>query len=681
MPVRLVRYWRCPAHLAFWSVIGLALLLRIGHLDLIAFDQPAAQQLASSAALVNNPTLPLFGETGADGITQPALVTYLYALPLLLSRDPRLAVAWTVILNVCAIALCYSSLRRWFGLRTAVFTILLWAVNPWAILQARTIGPSAFAPVWCALLFYGLVQGLQETHSPGWLLAWLAAGLLVNTSINYWPAILFLSIVCALYWHRVHWPSLVAGAGLGLLLMIPYLYYQSYVNFRDILAILPPDPSVGVVTTRGWQALFGAMRFVSGLDLADLAGSTRVQYLMQRLPLSIIEGATAVVFLVSLPICLAWMIRALARWRERAQAARYIAIVLWMAVILLASASEPVRPGKVDLSLLSPFGFIVLGLALAALFTEVVEKINGSPILVLLARGVTAIALAAICLWPAYSILNLYSYADKTSMVNGYGLPLRFWLQTARFTRPRLAIAAEKTLYLTADSTDGLGVGSSAILGYLLDGSAHIIPLCPDSGRCLMIPIGHSNHILVLQPALETLDLIRQLAGKELAYTTLPDKAYSSHLYLLPAISVTETVALIPQRSLWSIDDGAFFLGYSPPGALPIGQTSYIATYWSFRNPDTSEVLVQHGMATRITDLNDTPSEVRTAFGLDERYWRMDKVLVRWLPVQLPEGGAGDAYRLQIAVFRVEGTIINRTFNENTSEPNLAIELAAVRVE
>lgn len=680
VPVHVVRYWRDPAHLVFWSVIILALLLRIGHLDLIAFDQSDAEQLASSAALVSSHSIPLFGETGADGITQPGLVTYLYALPFLLGGDPRLAVAWTVILSVCAIALCYSSILRWFGSRTAAITILLWAVNPWAILQARTIGPSAFAPVWSALLFYGIVQGLQENHSPGWLLAWLAAGLLVNTSIHYWPAILFLSIVCALYWRRVHWPSVLAGAGLGLLLLIPYLYYQSYVSFRDILAILQTNSSAGAPTTWGWQALFGAMRYISGLDLADLAGSTRAQYLVQRLPLSIIEGATAVAFLVSLPLCLAWMIRTLSRWRERAKAARYVTIVLWMAVILFASAFEPVTSAKVDLSLLSPFGFIILGLALAALFTEVVEMINGSPILIMLARSFVSIALAAICLWPAYSILNLYGYVDKSSMSNGYGLPLRFWLQTARFTRQKLAITKDRTLYLTADSIEDLGAGSSAILGYLLGNNADIIPLCPDSGRCLVLPVGHSNHILVLQPATETRSLIMQLAGKELAYTTQPDKAYSSHLYLLPTISVTETVALIPRRSLWSIDDGALFLGYAPPGVFPPGQTSYVATFWSFREPDTSEAIVSHGMATRIIDPGDTPGEIQVTFGLDERYWRMDKVLVRWLPVQPPEGDTDGDYHLQIAVFRTDGIVINRTLNESTLETGIAIDLAPVQV-
>lgn len=681
LPERLLRYWRAPAHLVFWSVIVLALLLRVGHLELIAFDKPAAAQLASSADFLSNHTLPLHGETGTDRITQPALVTYLYAIPLLLGRDPRLAVVWTVILNVCAIALSYSCLRRWFGLRTALFTILLWAVNPWAILQARTIGPSAYAPLWCALLLYGLVQGLQEPRSPGWLLAWLATGLLVNTSTHYWPAILFLSIICAIYWRRVYWPAMLAGFGLGVLLLLPYLYYQSYVNFRDIIAIFLPNGPAEITASWGWQALFGAMRFVSGLGLADLAGSTRASYLAQRFPLDFIEGTTAVVFLVSLPLCLAWMIRTLARWRERAQAARYVTIVLWMVVILLALALQPVGPGKADLSLITPFGFIILGLALATLFTLVVNLTRGSVVLILLVRGIMAVALAAICFWPVYTSLNMINYINQTTMVDGYGLPLRFWLQTASFTRQKLFIETNKTLYLADDTGNGLGSDSEAILRYLLDGKADIIPLCPDGGRCLVLPVGQSNLHLVLQPAPETLALVKQLAGKELAYTTQPDKVYSSQLYLLPAITSVEAIALIPQRNLWSIDDGALLLGYAPPSVLPLGQTSYIATYWSFTDTDTNEPTVSHGLATRVTDVNDTAGEKRVTFGLDERYWRMDKVLVRWLPIQPPSDGTGSNYRLQIAVFRIVGISQNRTLNENTQEPGLVIDLVSVQVE
>ncbi len=102
------------------------------------------------------PPMPYFNFRGWHG---PVSI-YLYALPMLIKPDPRLARMMTGVVHVVATALIFAIGGRFFGRRAGLISALLFAVHPEAVFLARGIWnptlqtPFALAYVWTGLLGY-----------------------------------------------------------------------------------------------------------------------------------------------------------------------------------------------------------------------------------------------------------------------------------------------------------------------------------------------------------------------------------------------------------------------------------------------------------------------------------------------------------------------------------------------
>ncbi|MCE5259167.1 MAG: hypothetical protein LLG44_08935 [Chloroflexi bacterium] len=666
LPARAARYLADPAHLVCWSITALALVLRLAYLDAAPFAARSAEQLLASSAILEG-NLPLTGIQTSNGITMPALGSYLYALPLLISRDPRWVTAFTVIVNVLAIVLAYGVLQRWFNQRTAVFAMGLWAASPWAMLQSREIGSAALVPFLCMLVICGLEMALHQRQPAGWLLAWLAGWLLVNLSLYFWPVLVLLALVSLCNWRNANWPLIMVASGLGVILLVPYLYYQSYVNFRDIAAVFAPAQADTKVW--GFDTVLAALRTTSGLGIAGVTGSARETFLSHRLPWSFIEAAAAVILMAGALIGSIRVFIKLSRWNERSSAAADFITFAWIVICLAAAAKQPVSSGTDFLALYIPFGFIAFGRILDGIFDAVIKfkfKYIGSAAV---AQILLMLTFAALELWPVYSTLNLLSLTNRVTALDGYGLPLRFWMQAARSADTVLNAQQANTLYVAGGSQ--LGAGSrTASLRYLLP-DTNVINLCPDDGRCLLIPLYRPMYYLSLQPSLETLHFLAQIGGREVGLTTQLDKGATAQLYALPPVAVDTVVSLIPERKLWSVDDGQLFLGYSLVSAQA-GQQEVISTFWSFQDGAFDQL--SHGLALRAYEDEETLAEQRSSLGFAEQYWSMDKVFVRWLiasdPTILSAGR-----RTQLGIYRLPDHVLNRTLDEDSGTPSLAIEL------
>lgn len=102
------------------------------------------------------PPMPYFSFRGWHG----PISIYLYALPFLISPDPRLAIMLTAATHVIATGIIFAIGNRYWGRRTGVISALLFAIHPEAIYMARGIWnpmfmtPFALAYVWSGLLGY-----------------------------------------------------------------------------------------------------------------------------------------------------------------------------------------------------------------------------------------------------------------------------------------------------------------------------------------------------------------------------------------------------------------------------------------------------------------------------------------------------------------------------------------------
>ena len=102
------------------------------------------------------PPMPYFNFQGWHG---PVSI-YLYALPMLIKADPRLARMMTGMAHVVSTAIIFAIGGRFFGRRAGVISAFLFAVHPEAVYLARGIWnptlqtPFALAYVWTGLLGY-----------------------------------------------------------------------------------------------------------------------------------------------------------------------------------------------------------------------------------------------------------------------------------------------------------------------------------------------------------------------------------------------------------------------------------------------------------------------------------------------------------------------------------------------
>jgi hypothetical protein len=113
--------------------------------------------------------MPYFNFRGYHG---PVSI-YIYALPLLIKPDPRLARMMTGAAHVVATALIFAIGGRFFGRKAGLVSALLFAVHPEAVFMARGIWnpslqtPFALAYVWTGLLGYcGGKKWARIAHLP-----------------------------------------------------------------------------------------------------------------------------------------------------------------------------------------------------------------------------------------------------------------------------------------------------------------------------------------------------------------------------------------------------------------------------------------------------------------------------------------------------------------------------------
>ncbi|MBH28127.1 MAG: hypothetical protein CL789_02675, partial [Chloroflexi bacterium] len=115
------------------------------------------------------PPMPYFSFRGWHG---PVSI-YLYALPLLIKADPRLARMVTGVFHILATSLIYAIGNRFFDRRVGIISALLFAVHPEAVFMSRGIWnptlqlPFALAYMWTGLLGYlGRNKWARISHLP-----------------------------------------------------------------------------------------------------------------------------------------------------------------------------------------------------------------------------------------------------------------------------------------------------------------------------------------------------------------------------------------------------------------------------------------------------------------------------------------------------------------------------------
>lgn len=277
-------------------LVAVALLagafLRLEKLDIMEFKADEGRVLVLVWRWAELGLIPRAGGvTSVIGYFSP-LFAYLLALPYALCPDAVWVTSFISLANVFALFLCYLMVKRFWGERAAVVSVILFAVSPWAVLYSRKIWNPNICPTFTIIFFFSLLSIVVDRKS-GYILPLVISWLVL---VQLHPVYLVLGIVPAsaflIFRPRLRWHHVAAGLLLGLLPAFAYLHFL-WLKREHLLGslgkLLACEGRGATVPLAGSLVQSWRMPFTANLsifDLQNIVGAPEWAALA-RLPLTI----------------------------------------------------------------------------------------------------------------------------------------------------------------------------------------------------------------------------------------------------------------------------------------------------------------------------------------------------------------------------------------------------------
>jgi len=211
------------------AIITLAACLAAIPFNPIDLEQSFLLRLATQ--LVNSGRWPGAANQSFSGITQPPLILYSMALPLLIKKTVLTPLYGHGLLGVLAVAILFLYTNRLMGPKIGLLAAFFMAVNPWAIYAERVLTAASLTPL-IATFLLGAILFYFNRYSPlQFVLAFLWLGMLTQVQFSL-PLLLsamllaLIMIVSQIYNGRRHyqsWPQIIWPIVVGLLLICTWV--------------------------------------------------------------------------------------------------------------------------------------------------------------------------------------------------------------------------------------------------------------------------------------------------------------------------------------------------------------------------------------------------------------------------------------------------------------------------
>lgn len=287
-----------------------------------------------------------------------------------MSASPVVATAYVALLNVLALALSAALVYRYAGRRAAYFTAVLYALDAWAVIEARKIWAPYVVALFAVLAFWGVLLLVVERRRWGAALA--LGSWLWLVQLHPSTALLAPVLAAALWLGRraLRPPPLLAGLAVGVAPLFP-LQNATGLGAGDLQGI-----ALGAFLPPGWPA---AALSVGGVVLliVGFGGALLAVFARRPAPNPWSDGAG-----LGAPV---------------RPAAVYGPALLWLAVPTLLALRETTPYFAHYFMALLPVTFIAVGLGLDALC----RQLGRAGVVALV--GLTTISAAFSCL-PALAV-------------------------------------------------------------------------------------------------------------------------------------------------------------------------------------------------------------------------------------------------------------------------------------
>ncbi len=491
------------------------------------------------------------GSLASTGLPKPPLFVYVLALPMSLTRDPRVVTGFLGLLSALSVGLFTLLLCRLLGRRAAAAGGLLLVANPQAVLYARKLFTAdLIPPLTTGFLACGLGLLASRGRMAGrWAVAMaLAFSLLLLTTFS--PFLLGPAFLGALWLQRreLRWTDLTL-AGIALLLpLAPYM-----VTVGPALAGRLSGTGLGAgerpeLLPWIWELLMGGPWPMGGSGVA--------------------QGAAAVV-LVLTAVGAVWLARRALQGRERGWQAW---MFVWIGGALLLAWVAPIAVDRHYLVVLYPTLMVLPAAGVAALGLR--------------RPWMGRLALAAVVLvvvWQSVAWRSML--VDVSRGVEGVGTPLGFWWEAAERARELAkAHSADEVLVVVAgdhewdEQAHVLSALLSEVPHRVVDGRSTLV-LPPNRALLLVAPnLGQSTPL-----GLVTLPDVGEPApaspwGGEYRYL-LWENDWDTFSQEIPAFHNLEVT--------WA--SGAKLLGYRVAGQAAPGETIDVSLMWVVAGQAPSE--------------------------------------------------------------------------------------------
>jgi 4-amino-4-deoxy-L-arabinose transferase-like glycosyltransferase len=627
-------------------VVLFAASLRLSRLDLVEFKFDEATTARSALAIARDAQLPALGMVSSRGPHNPPLMSYLLALPFGLSRDPRIAAAWTAGLGVVAVSLSYTIGRLYFGRRVGLVAALLFAASPWAVFHSRKIWAQnvpAFTLLFVACL---LAYAVRRRN---WAIAGAlaCAGGLVGLHLGGVAFFPILVVVAVLYRRDLRAFPVALGLAALLAVLSPYLIYDSQHGFANLRAFGNLAGSGGRLDA---ESLRVAAAISGGAHFQDLTGEKYAEFVRTHWDFSWVDDVEGLVFfggLVWLATSVILKVIKSRNWSSHGAAARTVLLV-WLAVpvLLLAKHSEPVYPHA--LSLLYPAPQFVVALALVD-FAAALDRrrtCRGGN----LAWAAVLVFVAVLVGWQVYLQQALLSFVDVRNTVGGHGAPVKY-VVGATERAELLAADADSELIVLLPGSDPSFDNDAAVFDVLLSGPHRLV----DGRQALVLP--DHNAVFLAGFRAEPLDtmldeLPLQVAGPNPVRMGSSD-TYRYYLWrpsAFPVPHLGESVA-----AQWAA--GPRSLGYDWTGDARPGGTILLTHIWrvEFLPPERTDLhWFNHVIAAsgaRVGQLDGV--------GLSAADWRLRDTVFTWFEIPIEQGVAPPPYVVRTGLYTFPEVVNN----------------------
>lgn len=521
----------------------LAALPRLYRLDLAEFKLDEANHYRMAYFLTRG-VWRWVGSTSSIGFPKPPLFIYATALPMALSRDPRVITGFLGILAALAAGAFYLVLRRFLTRRAAFGAALLFALNPQAVLYARKLFTADLLPPLCTLFLVAGVAFLEGSRQRVKLLAILVAFTFALLVLTTFSPLLLLPALGLLFLERrrdlppLHWLGAIAG------LVLPFVPYLVAVMGRIPNALAQSgdtssSTSLSVLLNWMWELLYGSPWPGSILSSAGI--------------LSVVLAALSLVGLMFL--------LNKARDKEEGQWARFF--LAWVCLSPLFALIVPVEVHAHYLVILYPLLFVLpaAGVECAA------RKASAMGWIALLFLSVVAI-------WQMQVWGDVLHAAAAGS--EGYGTPLGYWRRAVEQARTLAEQQDAEEVLLLMPGDQPWDAKANILDALLSDTPRRIV----DGYTTLLYPPHPA--VLVIASEVETRAALTLSCTQDLGVDLTASPLGGAYHYRLwsptyaDASSCTQT--LTPAAAQWA--SGARLLGYDVAGTGQPGETLHVTLHW-----------------------------------------------------------------------------------------------------